>query len=219
MVIAGDKHECELQFLNGYSFTLEVQLFWTVAILKDRIEEVEGIPCYEQVLSDGSGKLQSSTVLRDVLQMQQDSSVSNFSLLVQRADLGRHDQLCDSDVQRIWEVFRMYSLDCGDTISRSTLGDMRGFLCHCCDDLHVCLPSKECEQLSFEALLCLIGKRKQALVEDMLTQESLDLRQSNDAAFSEILAAFELLDRHLEQSQRSKSSSHKTARSIGTMSL
>eukprot|EP00928_Gymnodinium_smaydae_P071308 TRINITY_DN54933_c0_g1_i1.p1 TRINITY_DN54933_c0_g1~~TRINITY_DN54933_c0_g1_i1.p1 ORF type:complete len:253 (+),score=18.52 TRINITY_DN54933_c0_g1_i1:63-821(+) len=110
--------ECELHVLCGVACTLVVQLDWTVATLKERIDDELSYPCYSQVLSDTDGILLNAEKLRDTYR-RQDVVGSRFCLFLARIEVPR--QLGKTQVQRAWEAFRINSTDCGDTIPQANV--------------------------------------------------------------------------------------------------
>eukprot|EP00928_Gymnodinium_smaydae_P058273 TRINITY_DN4148_c0_g2_i1.p1 TRINITY_DN4148_c0_g2~~TRINITY_DN4148_c0_g2_i1.p1 ORF type:complete len:273 (+),score=24.01 TRINITY_DN4148_c0_g2_i1:55-819(+) len=107
--------ECEIQILSGNTFTLTVQLDWTVATLKERIEYEMSVPSYSQVLSDTNRKLPNKESLRDV-HLAQGSLGTCLCLFLRCLEIP--SQLGTAEVQCAWEAFRMHSTDYGDTISQ-----------------------------------------------------------------------------------------------------
>eukprot|EP00928_Gymnodinium_smaydae_P049238 TRINITY_DN33034_c0_g1_i1.p1 TRINITY_DN33034_c0_g1~~TRINITY_DN33034_c0_g1_i1.p1 ORF type:complete len:258 (+),score=21.03 TRINITY_DN33034_c0_g1_i1:62-835(+) len=125
--------ECELQMFDGNTFTLTVQLDWTVATLKERIEHEMHLPCYSQVLADSNRKLLSRDELRDVYSAQ-DSVGTCLCLFLSCLEIP--SQLGEAEVQHAWEGFRMHSTDFGDTMTHIALpGVMRYVQMSVVDDL------------------------------------------------------------------------------------
>eukprot|EP00928_Gymnodinium_smaydae_P055579 TRINITY_DN3908_c1_g1_i1.p1 TRINITY_DN3908_c1_g1~~TRINITY_DN3908_c1_g1_i1.p1 ORF type:complete len:210 (-),score=29.63 TRINITY_DN3908_c1_g1_i1:92-721(-) len=156
-VLNSDFCDCEVQILNGVSCTLTVHLGWTVATLKEAIEVNMGIPCYAQVLSDARGRLASKDVLHDVY-LRRDVADAHITVFVVLVSLPAG--FIDQDAQRVWEAFRAYSCDCGDTMSQDHLPAVLRFLDRFIDICHLGPILLEREQLSFSEVLSLVLKTK-----------------------------------------------------------
>eukprot|EP00928_Gymnodinium_smaydae_P055578 TRINITY_DN3908_c0_g1_i1.p1 TRINITY_DN3908_c0_g1~~TRINITY_DN3908_c0_g1_i1.p1 ORF type:complete len:133 (-),score=15.87 TRINITY_DN3908_c0_g1_i1:34-384(-) len=78
--------ECRLEMIDGRTHTMQAQLVWNVAKLRERIEVEMGIPCYAQVISDANKTLLSTDTLSDVYSGQ-DSDDSCLSLVLVCASL------------------------------------------------------------------------------------------------------------------------------------
>eukprot|EP00928_Gymnodinium_smaydae_P097225 TRINITY_DN8756_c0_g1_i1.p1 TRINITY_DN8756_c0_g1~~TRINITY_DN8756_c0_g1_i1.p1 ORF type:complete len:242 (+),score=24.89 TRINITY_DN8756_c0_g1_i1:63-788(+) len=111
--------ECELNVLCGLACTFVVQLDWTVATLKERIDDELGYPGYSQVLSDSDRILRNAEKLRDVYLRQGDNR-SRFLLFLAFIEIP--SQLEQTQVQLAWDAFRIYSTDYGDTVPRADIG-------------------------------------------------------------------------------------------------
>eukprot|EP00928_Gymnodinium_smaydae_P047974 TRINITY_DN32033_c0_g1_i1.p1 TRINITY_DN32033_c0_g1~~TRINITY_DN32033_c0_g1_i1.p1 ORF type:complete len:233 (-),score=23.95 TRINITY_DN32033_c0_g1_i1:98-796(-) len=214
--------ECEFLTLDGHTFSLSVQLNWTVARLKHEIKDLAGIPCYAQIISDADGRLQNKSLLRDAF-MKQGCGDSRFSLFLQRVDYGAQYQLSESQVQRVWEVFHINSHDCGDTIPWSSLrGVCRYLNCHMDE-----LEPGDCGQLSFDTLLRLIADRTKAHRPFVSVDEALDPEWLDDSLIdiealfvklAELRARTQRLKRHGRDTRRSQQTNLTDPR-LGVISL
>eukprot|EP00928_Gymnodinium_smaydae_P054796 TRINITY_DN38504_c0_g1_i1.p1 TRINITY_DN38504_c0_g1~~TRINITY_DN38504_c0_g1_i1.p1 ORF type:complete len:245 (-),score=38.65 TRINITY_DN38504_c0_g1_i1:190-894(-) len=153
--------QCDVSMPSGFSVALTVQLHWTVAVVKDRLEEAAGVPCYEQLLVCGTRTLLNNDVLLDVNQ-ERSSLGERISMLLVRIDLPQ--ELAEADVQRAWELFRIYSTDGGETICRSHFESVMGFmeLPRHGGDVEPTFPGSK-TQLSFVDVLHLVVKETQGV--------------------------------------------------------
>eukprot|EP00928_Gymnodinium_smaydae_P097226 TRINITY_DN8756_c0_g2_i1.p1 TRINITY_DN8756_c0_g2~~TRINITY_DN8756_c0_g2_i1.p1 ORF type:complete len:260 (+),score=22.10 TRINITY_DN8756_c0_g2_i1:62-841(+) len=118
--------ECELNVLCGLACTFVVQLEWTIATLKERIDDELGYPCYSLVLSDSDRVLRNAEKLRDVYRRQGENG-SRFLLFVAFIDVP--SQLEPTQVRLAWDAFRIYSTDYGDTVPWADFGRVMRYLC------------------------------------------------------------------------------------------
>eukprot|EP00928_Gymnodinium_smaydae_P011079 TRINITY_DN14138_c0_g1_i3.p1 TRINITY_DN14138_c0_g1~~TRINITY_DN14138_c0_g1_i3.p1 ORF type:complete len:271 (+),score=33.79 TRINITY_DN14138_c0_g1_i3:141-953(+) len=153
--------DCELQVLHGSACTLTVQLDWTVATLKEQIEDAMQVPCYLQVLSDTNRKLLNKDKLRDVY-VAQDSVETCLSLFL--CYLEPPSQLGQAEVQRAWEAFRLYSTDYGDTIPPISLPEVMRYLQLQAGEGDVEDILIDREKVSFAEVLSVMATRKDASI-------------------------------------------------------
>eukprot|EP00928_Gymnodinium_smaydae_P065573 TRINITY_DN4868_c0_g1_i1.p1 TRINITY_DN4868_c0_g1~~TRINITY_DN4868_c0_g1_i1.p1 ORF type:complete len:255 (-),score=31.21 TRINITY_DN4868_c0_g1_i1:107-871(-) len=155
--------DCELRILDGSTCTFTVQLDWTVATLKEHIEDEVHVPCYSQMLSDASRRLRNKEKLRDVYLAQ---GCVGACLPLFLCFLEPPSRLRPEEVQRAWEAFRVYSTDYGDTIPRSNLSQVMRYLQIQVDDSHVKGTIVDLEDISFEDVLSVMATLKDASIKN-----------------------------------------------------
>eukprot|EP00928_Gymnodinium_smaydae_P086604 TRINITY_DN7088_c0_g1_i1.p1 TRINITY_DN7088_c0_g1~~TRINITY_DN7088_c0_g1_i1.p1 ORF type:complete len:264 (+),score=21.43 TRINITY_DN7088_c0_g1_i1:34-825(+) len=147
---ARNMFECELHTLAGSVFTFMVQYDWNVETLKEQVELETTIPCYLQVLSTSDRRLLNIDRLRDLFDSQ---GFGDGRFCLHLAFLDVPDQLGQAVVQRAWDVFRIHSTDCGDTIPQSGLLEVIRYLYGCrVEDMLV-----DHERVSFADVLSVIA--------------------------------------------------------------
>eukprot|EP00928_Gymnodinium_smaydae_P000532 TRINITY_DN10202_c0_g2_i1.p1 TRINITY_DN10202_c0_g2~~TRINITY_DN10202_c0_g2_i1.p1 ORF type:complete len:269 (+),score=39.09 TRINITY_DN10202_c0_g2_i1:39-845(+) len=149
--------ECSIVSLKGDACTLTVQRTWSVARLKESIEDEMGIPCYLQVLSDANRKLRNIDVLYDVWSAQNFVG-ARLSLFVLCADIPEH--FSRAEAQRVWEAFRISSADLGDTVNKTDLIYVFRFSGCSAYEFQLKALSVKSELLSFVDVLSLITEWK-----------------------------------------------------------
>eukprot|EP00928_Gymnodinium_smaydae_P060881 TRINITY_DN4476_c0_g3_i4.p1 TRINITY_DN4476_c0_g3~~TRINITY_DN4476_c0_g3_i4.p1 ORF type:complete len:254 (-),score=28.88 TRINITY_DN4476_c0_g3_i4:246-1007(-) len=113
--------ECEVHALCGLACAFVVQLDWTIATLKEMIDDEWGYQCYAQVLSDTNRILLNAEKLCDIYR-RQDVIGSRFRIFLALIEVP--SQLDQAQVQSAWEAFRIHSTDYGDTIPRARLAQV-----------------------------------------------------------------------------------------------
>eukprot|EP00928_Gymnodinium_smaydae_P017994 TRINITY_DN16860_c0_g1_i1.p1 TRINITY_DN16860_c0_g1~~TRINITY_DN16860_c0_g1_i1.p1 ORF type:complete len:247 (+),score=28.08 TRINITY_DN16860_c0_g1_i1:47-742(+) len=153
-------YQCDVNMSNGYSVTLEFELHWTVSVVKERLEDESGIPSYEQMLVCGNSTLLNNDVLCDVCR-NQDGPGDRISMLLVRLDVPR--ELTDAEARRVWEAFRIYSTDCGETVRCACVSNVLRFsdIPSRLDDVDMSLA--EINEVSFLEVLRLAANERQSM--------------------------------------------------------
>eukprot|EP00928_Gymnodinium_smaydae_P086605 TRINITY_DN7088_c0_g1_i3.p1 TRINITY_DN7088_c0_g1~~TRINITY_DN7088_c0_g1_i3.p1 ORF type:complete len:265 (+),score=13.72 TRINITY_DN7088_c0_g1_i3:34-828(+) len=155
---ARNMFECELHTLAGSVFTFMVQYDWNVETLKEQVELETTIPCYLQVLSTSDRRLLNIDRLRDLFDSQ---GFGDGRFCLHLAFLDVPDQLGQAVVQRAWDVFRIHSTDCGDTIPQSSLLEVIRNLGTCTHGCQVEDVLVDHERVSFADVLSVIATIKE----------------------------------------------------------
>eukprot|EP00928_Gymnodinium_smaydae_P000531 TRINITY_DN10202_c0_g1_i1.p1 TRINITY_DN10202_c0_g1~~TRINITY_DN10202_c0_g1_i1.p1 ORF type:complete len:291 (+),score=27.17 TRINITY_DN10202_c0_g1_i1:115-873(+) len=185
-----DEFECSIVSLKGDACTLTVQQKWSVARLKECIEDEMGIPCYMQVLSDADRKLRNMDVIYELWSAQHCVGARpSLFLLCENIP----DNFSYVEAQRVWEAFRISSADLGDTINKTDLPDVFRFIGYSAYDFQLEALSTKSESLSFVDVLSLITEWKTRYYE----KEPSD--SVEECCVPEISYPYDLSDAQLER--------------------
>eukprot|EP00928_Gymnodinium_smaydae_P060877 TRINITY_DN4476_c0_g2_i2.p1 TRINITY_DN4476_c0_g2~~TRINITY_DN4476_c0_g2_i2.p1 ORF type:complete len:253 (-),score=14.62 TRINITY_DN4476_c0_g2_i2:239-997(-) len=173
--------ECEVHVLCGTACRFPVELDWTVATLKEKIDEELSYPCYAQVLSDANRILLNAEKLRDIYPGQ-DVIRSRISIFL--AFIEVPSQLGQAQVQRAWEAFRLHSTDYGDTIPGTSFVRVLQYAGIGIPDSAVEDMRVDCKHMSFVNVLSFLAARDHTL-DSNLTEELV----AKVCCFSELAGA------------------------------